>query len=176
MSDELMHYGVPGMKWGVRKDIRSKVTQADSKFYSDKKAAKSNYKSGKKAATSRSEKQANKLTYTRAKNKAAGDFNKTIEKIAKKRGSSLVSSSGGSTSSAKVKSAARGTAGVLALIGGAAVSGMSKNPYVRIGSELIGALAGGKLMSDAYSDYASIKAYEGDTSHLRRKNGRGDIR
>lgn len=47
-SDFLEHYGVPGMKWGVRKERRSAIREARKKVFRDNKEAKKEIKRYKK--------------------------------------------------------------------------------------------------------------------------------
>lgn len=169
VNDSLTHYGIKGMKWGVRKAVK----QSEDNYRSDVKGAKVAYKAGKKTASNRQEKRANKLAYSRSLGKAADKYNSSIEKIAKKEGARLTEKSKGSTTAAIVKGYAKATAGSLAMIGGFSVAQASNNPAGIIGAYVAALVLGGALMDKGLNDISSVSAYEGDTSMLKRKTAYG---
>lgn len=163
------HAGVKGMKWGYRKALKT----AETDYRSDVKSAKSAYKKGKKTVTSRSDRQANKLSYNRSLGDAANKFNRKIEDIATKEGGRLTEKSKGSTTAAKAKGYAKITAGVLGWVGTYAAASLIKNPTARVGAQVVSGVLAGTLAGTGLNNVASVRAYEGDTELLKRKTARG---
>lgn len=166
-NEYLIHYGTKGMRWGVRK--------AESTYRSDKKKAKANFKAGKKSASSVQDRRANRIAYNKAKNAAANKFNTSINRIAKKEGSRLIDKSKGSSTRAKAKGYAKIVAGSLGFIGGIGASTLIKNPYAQLGAQAVTGVLSGALLGKGVNDIASVSAYEGDYSMLKRKNGAGNL-
>ena len=88
-SDELYHFGVPGMRWGVHRNATryyaakaKKLTKLDKKIRRLKvKSAKYNYKSAKAELSSDSEKaQRKSVKYKEKSNKAARRAEKSVKK------------------------------------------------------------------------------------------------
>lgn len=78
--DELMHYGVPGMRWGHRKGAYSKVSRADRAIGRAKTLKKNNantYKQMNAEAKSKYYTSSNRYKNTVAKNKALYDRSET---------------------------------------------------------------------------------------------------
>ena len=73
-QDELQHFGVKGMKWGVRKKYYNKDGSLNTS--GKQKQVKDTYKSERRAATSRAERKAAKNKY---KNSIAETYNKNYK-------------------------------------------------------------------------------------------------
>lgn len=165
----ICHYGTKGMKWGVRNRVR----EAESNYRSDVKSIKKSYKQGKKTYKTRDDKLANKLSYKRSLGRSADRFNKEIEKIGIQEGGRLTEKSKNSTTRAKAKANAKVIGGVLVSVGGMTIASLSGNKAANLGGQVVSAVLGGALVGKGINEYAAVKAYEGDTSLLRRKTARG---
>lgn len=80
-TDELMHYGVPGMRWGHRKGAYSKVSRADrniGRYKTYKKNNANTYKQMNAEAKSKYYTSSNKYKNTVAKNKALYDRTEVV--------------------------------------------------------------------------------------------------
>lgn len=86
-TDYFMHYGVPGMKWGVRKDryksmSRSERKSAKAKYKSNMKANREQYKTAKKKASKVYERDISE--YTKASDKLNNKFDRDSYNIERK--------------------------------------------------------------------------------------------
>lgn len=162
----LAHYGVKGMKWGVRKakpgsrrELANSVSESRKKLRSDISSYKSAYKKKKqKGFSSRADKRQAKSVRNKSIGSAKERSRDRNFKAQKIRGQALTDKSGGSTALAKTK--AVGTASVGVLLAGAgsvgAASLSSKSPALADVASLGSRIVGGTLLGKGMSDYAMI--------------------